>query len=492
MSKKVVLFQGHPIDVDCKYQDAALYIKDNVVYSCTLNQTDIETNKNKYYIMQLLVVSGKYIIFTKYGRISTTEKGKCNYEEYSSENEATFDFIKTFKSKTGNKFPISQRDFIKKSGKYYLTETTIEEPVKKDDKVEIKVEEEVKSKLDPEIKEFIELISDTKLMNNTMAELEINLEKMPLGNISKTQVENAYKILNKIANNTDNDDIVALSSEFYTLFPIDFKRKKPLCINSKELLAKYMNMLNEVSNMVITTTIIKSVSNIDSIYDRLNTKISVLKSDTNMYKVLKNYIYSSLASTHHFKFDIHSIYGLTRENEEKNYKEFSKDIGNKTLLFHGTRLTNLVGILSTNLLCDPSKLGMNVHVSGKLFGNGLYFADSFSKSLQYCDPRNAKKTCCLFVTEVALGNLYKTEDWDYKQKLDKQYQSTHGLGSSGFSEFKKLEEIIENCDENMKEIRIPYGKFEKYKDSRSLLYNEYIIYNDPQCTLRYVVRLNMK
>ena len=50
------------------------------------------------------------------------------------------------------------------------------------------------------------------------------------------------------------------------------------------------------------------------------------------------------------------------------------------LLWHGSRLTNYVGILSQGLRIAPPE----APVTGYMFGKGIYFADMVSKSANYC------------------------------------------------------------------------------------------------------------
>ena len=57
-----------------------------------------------------------------------------------------------------------------------------------------------------------------------------------------------------------------------------------------------------------------------------------------------------------------------------------KDVGNRQLLWHGSRLTNWVGILSQGLRIAPPE----APVTGYMFGKGVYFADMVSKSANYC------------------------------------------------------------------------------------------------------------
>ena len=48
------------------------------------------------------------------------------------------------------------------------------------------------------------------------------------------------------------------------------------------------------------------------------------------------------------------------------YDKFSKDISNKTLLWHGSRVTNFCSIMQKGLLLNPDSLG--VPIAGKMFG----------------------------------------------------------------------------------------------------------------------------
>lgn len=54
------------------------------------------------------------------------------------------------------------------------------------------------SKLDKSIQNLIRLIFDVDSMKKTMLEFEIDLKKMPLGKLSKKQIESAYKVLTEL------------------------------------------------------------------------------------------------------------------------------------------------------------------------------------------------------------------------------------------------------------------------------------------------------
>ena len=114
--------------VDPNAPRSGLFVWNN--YSCTLNQTDIAANSNKFYIIQCLT-DGKnsYFLLTRYGRVG--EKGRVDLKVMSSASDAEGAFESTYKTKTGN--PWGTAKFVPKSGKYVQLE--IEAP----EIVEVKV-----------------------------------------------------------------------------------------------------------------------------------------------------------------------------------------------------------------------------------------------------------------------------------------------------------------------------------------------------------------
>ncbi|VDP07623.1 unnamed protein product, partial [Schistosoma curassoni] len=65
------------------------------------------------------------------------------------------------------------------------------------------------------------------------------------------------------------------------------------------------------------------------------------------------------------------------------------------LLWHGSRLTNWVGILGRGLQIAPPEAPS----SGYMFGKGVYFADCSSKSANYVYPTQANNVGLMIVCE---------------------------------------------------------------------------------------------
>ena len=94
------------------------------------------------------------------------------------------------------------------------------------------------------------------------------------------------------------------------------------------------------------------------------------------YETLLNSIETTHGKTHSFKVTPIDIYKVQREGEKEKYNE---EVGNKMLLWHGSRFSNFGGILSQGLRIAPPE----APVSGYMFGKGVYFADMVSKSAGY-------------------------------------------------------------------------------------------------------------
>lgn len=55
-----------------------------------------------------------------------------------------------------------------------------------------------RTKLDPSIQSFIQAIFNVESIKAAMLEMEIDLNKMPLGKLSKNQIKNAYAVLTEL------------------------------------------------------------------------------------------------------------------------------------------------------------------------------------------------------------------------------------------------------------------------------------------------------
>lgn len=464
-------------------QDNVEIICDNgVPLSCTLNQTNLENNNNKFYIMQALKTPNNYQLYIRYGRIG--EKGKVLYENHYSDYSCVNAFINQFKTKTGNKWG---EPFVIKKNKYFMSKIDNLEGVKQDLTMPHQDALPLESKLDKRIQYFLGLISDTTMMTQTLLSMDIDTKKMPLGKISKQQILLAQNVLKNISENIKNgQENIELSNEFYTYIPYACGRRKPPIIDDIDLVAKYNLLLEDLENMVIATQIINnnvSTNKIDSIYENLNTNITCLDKNSEMWLHITTYVKNTNGPTHKKNIEIIDIFEISRNGETEIYENYTKDINNKQLLFHGSRLSNFCSILQRGLILNPESLG--VRIAGKMFGYGIYGANCNSKSRQYSDTSSSNGIGALLLCEFALGNQYKCYSSNSslnKTMLKEQgYDSTHGVGK-----YTPNSHIIVN------EVKIPNGTIKISDDStdKCLLYDEFIIYDQRQLNIKYLILFN--
>ncbi|KAJ6635587.1 Poly [ADP-ribose] polymerase [Pseudolycoriella hygida] len=481
------LKNGSAVDPESGLQDVAHVFKQGKTkWFAVLNNTDIQKDKNSYYKMQLLESDNrkKYYIFRSWGRIGTTI-GSNKIENFSSSSEAIDAFKNTYYEKTGNHFGAST--FNKIVGGYYPMEVDYG-----NDDIEKKItdQNQHKSELLPSVQELVKLLFDLDTMKKAMLEFEIDLEKMPLGKLSRNQLSEALKVLQQLSdlikNGGTSSEFIGLSNQFYTLIPHDFGVERPPVIDQIDTINSKTEMIESLMELEVAYSFLQTETDdkkspLDGHYKQLNTDLKPISKDTEEFAMLEKYVRNTHAKTHdNFELEIEDIFKVERAGEKRRYKPFKK-IHNRKLLWHGSRLTNFVGILSNGLKIAPPE----APVSGYMFGKGVYFADMVSKSANYCVPSSSNNTGLMLLCEVALGDMFECKAANYITKLPKGTHSVKGCGKT----FPNPEESHVNEDG----VEVPFGKpMTDTKLKSSLLYNEYIVYDVAQINVKYLFKLNFK
>lgn len=164
-----------------------------------------------------------------------------------------------------------------------------------------------------------------------------------------------------------------------------------------------------------------------------------------------------------------NVFEVARHGEEQRFAAF-KNLHNRQLLWHGSYLTNFVGILSNGLKIAPPEAPS----SGSNFGKGLYFADAIAKSVGYCSFSDG--TALLLLCEVALGNSMNVTTPTNITHLPNGTHSVQATGRWSMSGFKARSDGL----------LIPYGKLIQNKQL-PLQFNEFIVYNEAQVRIKYLV-----
>lgn len=124
------------------------------------------------------------------------------------------------------------------------------------------------------------------------------------------------------------------------------------------------------------------------------------------------------------------IYTVDLGSMAMDYAADGGKLGGIQELWHGTRAHNVLSILKSGLIIP--KRGGSIHVTGRMFGNGLYFSDQSTKSLNYAagywDGGSGDRRCFMFLADVAMGRHWNPDQTGGDLKPPPGYDSTFARG----------------------------------------------------------------
>jgi ankyrin repeat protein/predicted DNA-binding WGR domain protein len=491
-------------------------------YDCYMVKVDISYgyySGNTFYKMQILRerVRDVYILFTRWGRVGTS--GQFQQTPYSTIEDARKEFCSIFKSKSGNLWE-DRHNFVKVDKKYRLV------PVTKRTKVEnfitainYRDSRLPQSHIDKAIYKLIRRICNYKVISNAVKfEYHIDNSIVPLQSLTKNRLADADAVLKAIQNTLElyqearnkkdlntltqyAEEISKFSSEFYELIPnADYKTESIPPITNQYLLSQKRKMINDLMHFEVAIKMLgaarynmRLVNPVDYIFNSLSFKVAPLDKGTDEFKIIREFVQKGRQGASMTNF-IANIYAIERKNERDGIKNWKK-LGNRMLLWHGTRGENIVGIIQHGFRIAPS----DAQRTGSMFGEGVYFTDIFTKCFQYAQTNSydhfsgaTKKLPkrYVFLCEVALGNSRKLLNAQNVTDLpNDEYQSVMGCGQIGPSPKGNIY-LSNGCVVPLGNLtQMPKPDNSKKDEYLSLQHNEYVVYDITQVRIRYILEL---
>ncbi|XP_013149154.1 PREDICTED: poly [ADP-ribose] polymerase-like [Papilio polytes] len=475
---KLTIKYGMVVDPDSGLENVAHVYKEQINdYSVVLSKTSVDDNKNSFYKLQLLEADSqeKYWVFRSWGRIGTSIGGK-KLENFTEFWEAKNHFETIYMQKTKHR-ELSGHHFIKIPRAYVPVD------INYFDISMSKINIESDCNLPMSIQEMIVKIFDKKVIDNCLLQYDLDVDKMPLGKITKEQIKFGYGILSSLLEDFDKgtismEKIKDSTNKLYTIVPHNFGLKKPPLLDNVDVIKNKLEMLDSLLEVEIVYDLIKSasddiVSPIESLYLSLNAVITPLDNSSMDYNLVKSYLENTQYSLG-YTIEIDCLYQVSRAGEEDRYNKY-KELHNKRLLWHGSRTTNIAGILSQGLRIAPPE----APATGYLFGKGIYFADMISKSAHYCFVNKNNSIGFALLCEVALGNSKKC----YKAQNVTLPEDIHSVWGVGLIQPNPTEDVI------LQNVLVPLGTPINSGAQTNLFYNEYIVYDVAQVNIKYLVQL---
>lgn len=460
------------------------------IYNTTLSLSDLSTGINSCYILQIIEddKGSDCHVFRKWGRVGNEKIGGIKLQEFSK-TDAIKEFKRLFLEKTGNSWEAwEQKKLQKQPGKFYPLD--IDYGVNKDAQKTNKIKN-AKSQLAPPLAELMKMLFNVETYRAAMMEFEINMAEMPLGKLSKSNIQKGFEVLTELQNllkgTTVNPAIresmiVDASNRFFTVIP----SVHPHVIKDEDDFKLKVKMLEALQDIEIASRLVGfdagDDESIDDKYKKLQCEMVPLPHDSEDYRLVEKYLQTTHAPTHtDWALELEEVFTVDRQGEFDKFSPYKNKLKNKMLLWHGSRLTNFVGILSQGLRIAPPE----APATGYMFGKGIYFADLVSKSAQYCFTDKKNPVGLMLLSEVALGDMYELKNAKYMDKPPKGKDSTKGLGQK-----------IPNESEHVKwrdDVVVPCGKpVSSNVKATGLMYNEYIVYNTDQVKLQFLLKVRFR
>lgn len=397
-----------------------------------LNFASLGDNSNKFYIIELQegMISGEYNVYCEYGRLGKTpqRKDRYIYGEYSAESE----YNKIIASKQRGGYKIVEVDDGFGSGAVTVAGST-----------KVTDLSTIKDKV-------LRLIG--KLYQEATSYLATAIDT-PLGKISATQVAKGFSVLRDIESRLDagittGSQFVDFSNEFYSIIPVSFGNKvdfQKMLIDDYIKLNQYKDLLGVMDSVVQARATLEQ--NLEEKYKSLNIQLKALGKTTKEFKSILNKVDTTHSRHHSFKMNVTDVFKV---EDMVGFNKFNPKKLETMDLFHGSRNENILSIMQSGLKIKPKSA---VH-TGSMFGSGIYLASDVTKSANYCwGFGNAKADVhYMFICEAATGKIK-----DYANA-----QSGLSAPPRGYNSVRGVK-------------------------GNSLLHDEYIVYNDEQVRIKYII-----
>jgi len=294
----------------------------------------------------------------------------------------------------------------------------------------------------------------------------------PLGVLTAEAIAEARILLGQIANFVQARDwnsaaCLSTLNAYYMLVPQNIGRGKPdpkTLFPDAEALRKQSGILDslEASLQTVLTTAAPQKETADEgpAPKLFEAKLFLVDDEKEITRIRAKYqaTRQSLHACHHL--DVQRVFRVEIGSMRRAFEERGKRVGNVQALWHGTRAGNLLSILKSGFVIPPASAA---HCSGRMFGNGVYFSDQSTKSLNYAHGywqggQQRDDTCYLLLCDVAVGNAYTPKS--YTEVLPRTgYDST--FARAGVSGVANNEMIVYDTAQIEPRFLVEFGPSEK-------------------------------
>jgi len=400
----------------------------SIVEEIHLVKTDVNANNNKFWVGKLY---DDDTLETSWGRVG--DKGQA--KTYVAGGKRMLDKKRREKERKG----YSEIDIVSNTSGHVSGKVIQKESLSKVAKDQIQTKS-------PETKQLIEYLAQVNvhniLSNTTMTyDAEDGLFKTPLGIVSSATIDEAKDLLEKISvhiikGDHDGIKIKKLTSQYLMRIPQKVSRRLKVTdvFPDQEALKKQNDILDSLSaslDMVLNAPKTKSTKSqpcdccVETVF---KVKLDIVKTAREISEITKMYEKTLDRGYSCGHLAVKTVYAVELSEMKIKFDSDQKARGTDNIwrLWHGTRASNLLSILKNGLIIPPKNAG---YCTGRLYGNGIYFSDQSSKSLNYSYGYWSGKSdnnCFMFLADVNMGTYWNPAARAYDGHT---YAKEHGYDS---------------------------------------------------------------
>jgi predicted DNA-binding WGR domain protein len=434
-----------------------------IVKKAVLQNTDIKTNHNKYYALELHQAGSSFRVFTHYGRTDDLASNpgsgvrECRYHLSAAQAEANY--LEIYRQKTSARKGYREVNLASSNigstqargtSSGHIDDATLRKQAERAGQVHAKPTVRP-SALEPNLRDLVETLyaeATSALTSTVQARITANGIETPLGVLTLGQVEagqavldEAYAVFTKMqkarSQSSYLEKLAALSGDFYTAIPHRIGRSRAAMaaavLDTLPELEEKQNTLQLMRDMLQVNGDSGSVlfdPEVDRKYTALDCQLSWLPRQSDAFLQIRRFVEKSQIKTRNIR--VVNVFALSRAAERA---AFDGGIGNNRQLFHGSSARNWVGILSRGILMPKIVVSLGgSRTDGGWLGNGIYFGDAACTSYFYAAP-SRKGTRFLAIARVGLGRVRQYRKITYGLNAPPAgYDSCHGVRGSQFSD----------------------------------------------------------
>lgn len=244
----------------------------------------------------------------------------------------------------------------------------------------------------------------------------------PLGIVTADGITEARTLLTEIgtlvsAEDYSNRRFISVLNDYLMLIPQNIGRSKPdpkMLFPGLEAVQQQNGILDslEVSlQNVLSEAQDTAKKDLPPTPKLFAARLDLVEDKAEIERIRKKYrsTLQRMHACHHL--DVKRVFRVELAAMQEAFERDGRHVGNIQELWHGTRASNLLSILKSGFVIPKANAA---HCTGRMFGNGAYFSDQSTKSLNYAYgywQGKADDNCFMFLCDIAMGRSYTPQSW---------------------------------------------------------------------------------